>query len=538
MRVNYNRQINKVIDISKISRVSGREFQKGQILKGEVLDIKQKNILIRLANSTVITAKLTDQMEFSIGQKVMFQVKESNMEQILLKPIMDESSNPKSNKLSQILEEANVTVNNKNIEIVDKLLNNNMKIDKEFINKILTLTRQFKDTDVDKLILLLKNDIPVTEENIEQLNNYIKNNNSIKQDMISLANHIIDDEHINVDVKQKLINIFTYSDSDFSTVDTKSSSEDMSLNVGSQEVSEMVDAKLNSEFVKNQQVSTDVISNQTNDVNMEKLGDILSQEGIDELKDEINNTYTLKGNNTLDLSKDLTMEKLQQEIFALEIKEEIKKHIMNNITNRLLKTAVDKNIYLSKNALNDPKLINEYFNDIYNKVVNILKLTQGTMNGKNSAISKDAAKIKNNIEFMNNLNSNFNYVQLPFKFNNKLVGSELYIFENKKSPRKKANNNSISALLRLDYVNLGHIDVYINKLEKNIELKFYVDDDKTKNVIDNHIINLHKKIISYDYNIMGLTVINNNKNFDFVKDFMKRKSDNKSVKRYTFDMRV
>lgn len=519
MRINYNKQIDKKINIPKISKVNIRDFKKGETLKGEILDIKQKNILIKLANGAELTAKLTDQMEFNIGQKVLFQVKESNLEQVLLKPIIDEGHNPKSNKLFQILEEAGVTINEKNTEIVDKLLNNNMQVDKEFINKILTLSRQFKGTSVDELILLVKNNIPVTKENINQLANYANNNQSIKQEIISLANQII--ENTDIDVKHRLLNILMDNEID-SVISNK-----------------VIDERDNSYLPK----GNEIINNEINVENIKsgvtiKLGDVLPQEGIQELEKEINSTYLIKENNTLNLSKDLSLQRLLQEIFNLEIQEKDKVILNKVITNKLLKTAVDKNIYLNRGALQNPKLINDYFNNVYEKILNIIKLTQGVTEGKGNGITKDATKIKNNIEFINNLNNNYNYVQLPFKFGNKLLNSELYIFENKKELKKRSNTNSISALLRLDYVNLGHIDVYINKQANNVECKFYVEDEEKKKIVDDHIINLHKRIRSFDINVTGLSVINNKKDFNFVEDFMKRKNNANSVKRYSFDMRV
>ncbi|MCT4687405.1 hypothetical protein [Vallitalea sp.] len=521
MRINYNKQINKRIDISKISKVNNRDFNKGQTLKGEILDIKQKNIIIKLASGAELTAKLTDQMEFNIGQKVLFQVKESNLEQVLLKPLLDEGFSPKSNKLNQILEEAGVPINEKNTEIVEKLLNNNMPVDKEFINKILTLSRQFKDTSPYKLILLVKNNIPVTSENINQLDNYSNNNNSIKQEIISLANQIIDNKGLDINIKHRLINILMNNESD---------------NFSNDKVNNVIEN--NNSREQELTVANSVAKENTNNEVDFRLGDILSRERIEELKKELDNTYLLKDNNTLNLSKDLSLQKLLGDIFSLEIGVKDKEILSNIITNKLLKSSVDKNIFLDRGALENPKFINDYFNDVYEKIISIIKLTQGLTEGKQSSISKDATKVKNNIEFINNLNNNFNYVQLPFKFGNKLLNSELYIFENKKELRKRSNANAISALLRLDYVNLGHIDVYINKQVNNVECKFYVEDKEKKKIIDDYIINLHKRLRSFDINVTGLIVINNKKDFNFVEDFLQRKNNSNSVKRYSFDMRV
>jgi hypothetical protein len=521
MRVNYNNKLRENIIIPKVSQVNNKDFQKGQILKGEIRDINQKNILIKLTNGASLIAKLTNEMEFSIGQKVLFEIKDSNPERILLKPVIDENINPKNDKLFQVLEEANVTVNEKNVEIVNKLLDNNMPLDKEFINNIIRLSRQFKDTSIDKLIILLKNNIPVTKESIEQLNNYVDNNNSIKQEIIGLSNEIIDNNDLKT--KQELIKILT------------SSSNNLDVNANGDNQNNIESMSIEKEGTFNQISNTN--ANESNaKLSTMQLGSIISKTAIKELESEIKSTY-LQKTDSLNLSKETTLQQLQEKIFELNIKQEKQVNINKHITNKLLSSAVDESIYLGKEALENPKLVNDYFNNIYEKLVNIIKLSQSAV-GKTSSLTKDAIKVKNNIEFMNNLNNNYNYVQLPFKFNNKLLNSELYIFENKKELRKKRDGDSISALLRLDYLNLGHMDVYVAKQAKNIGCKFYVEDEEKKAVINNHINKLYKKIKNFNYNITEMMVINKNKEFDFVEDFINKKNKSKSVKRYTFDMRV
>lgn len=508
MRVNLENRISRNANISKISSMKIKNLQKGEVIKGDIQDVQHKNVVIRLANGTNLTAKLTDNMEFSIGQKMLFQVKDANAEQILLKPVIDENFNPKSNKLIQVLDEASVVANKKNIEIVSKLLDNNMPIDKDFINNVIKLSNKFKDTSIDKLITLLKYNIPVTQENIDQINNYEQGNNSMKQEVISLANRMIDNKDINY--KQELIQI----------LNNKNNIQQLNGN-GENTITHNIDSKISEKNINN---------------NLTLL-DIMPEDNLQKLQNEINSTYKLEGNNTLKLSKEVTLQDLQQQILSLEIDEEDKVNINKTITNKLLDFSVDKSIFLDSKALQDTKLLKEYFNNIYEKVVNIIKFTSNTLEGKNNDIVKDATKVKNNIDFMNSLNNNYSYVQLPFKFN-KLLNSELYIFENKKELRKKSKSDAVSALLRLDYVNLGHMDVYISKQVKNVECKFYVEDEQKKNIINEHINKLYKRIKSFDYNITGLMVIDNKKDFNFVKDFVSRKEEAKAVKRYSFDMRV
>lgn len=503
MKVAYNDNRMRRMSITKAA-TSDRGMQKGEVFKGEILDIKQNNVTIRLSNGQNITAKLTEQFEFTIGQKVLFQVKDANAEQLILKPMSEELMSPKDSKAYQALEEAGVVVNKENVKIVEQLIQNNLPIDKNFINKVLQYNKKFKDTSIDNIILFLKNDMTVSKENIQQLNNYMNNNNSLKQDILSLMDKINNSDDNNL--KQELLKILSFNTTE---------------NINSKEM-------INSEL--------SIGKNNIDNIDNLDLGELLTKSQIATLKDKINNTILKNSGISFKIPQDLNLKTLQLYIETLDISGENKADITKTILDSLTENAINKSLFLDEKALDNPKLINNYYNEIYDKLLDIFKLTTTSTDSKNIEIASEASKFKNNIEFMNELNNNYTYMQLPFKINDRLLKSELYIFQNKK--QRKRDTNQLTTLLRLNYAKLGHLDVYVAKSRNNIDCKFYVEDEDKKNIINKHLNTLHRKLKDQGYNITGLIVINNDKEFDFVKDFLDRKSETSSIKRYSFDMRV
>lgn len=78
--------------------------------------------------------------------------------------------------------------------------------------------------------------------------------------------------------------------------------------------------------------------------------------------------------------------------------------------------------------------------------------------------------IKSNIDFMNDLNKNMTYFQMPLRFSQSDANGELYVFTNKKALAQGTDN--VSALLHLDMENLGPVDVFVRLNKKNVSTNF------------------------------------------------------------------
>lgn len=79
---------------------------------------------------------------------------------------------------------------------------------------------------------------------------------------------------------------------------------------------------------------------------------------------------------------------------------------------------------------------------------------------------------KSNIDFMNDLNKNMTFFQMPLKFSEGEGNGELYVFTNKKALTH--NSEDVSAMLHLDMEHLGPIDVYVKLNKRMYQLISYL----------------------------------------------------------------
>ncbi len=102
-----------------------------------------------------------------------------------------------------------------------------------------------------------------------------------------------------------------------------------------------------------------------------------------------------------------------------------------------------------------------------------------------SAAHRAVASMTQNIDFLQQVNQLYTYVQLPLRLQQGDTHGELYVYANKK--RAVSQDGSVSALLHLDMEHLGPVDVYVALKDSRVNTKFYLQDDAMIDFIAAHM---------------------------------------------------
>lgn len=165
-------------------------LEKGQIIKGEVVDLRSNEVSVKLEDGRVLTGKLEEGNHLSIGENVIFRVEEVSLKSLSLKILSESQVSLQDNTIDKALEAAGIGKNSRNRVIVKALLNQQMPIDKGTIGLLIKQSLAFKDTSIDTLVFMNKYHIPVTKENIEFLRSLSNSEQNILKDIASLTNEI------------------------------------------------------------------------------------------------------------------------------------------------------------------------------------------------------------------------------------------------------------------------------------------------------------------------------------------------------------
>lgn len=201
----------------------------------------------------------------------------------------------------------------------------------------------------------------------------------------------------------------------------------------------------------------------------------------------------------------------------------------------ILKNRAEKQWLLEPEQLKEASKVS----DLYERLDHQMKQMENVMKAagvtQNSFV-QTAADIRSNVEFMNQINQVYTYVQLPLKLSGQNASGDLYVYTNK----KKLNDPEaeLTAFLHLDLENLGSTDVSIRMKDKNVKTNFYIADDASYDLIEKHLPVLEKRLAQKGYRC-SITMSKEEKKVEFVEDFLQRDMPQAgTLHRYSFDVRA
>lgn len=158
-------------------------------------------------------------------------------------------------------------------------------------------------------------------------------------------------------------------------------------------------------------------------------------------------------------------------------------------------------------------------------------------NGQNqSAAFKAVSNMSQNVDFLQQLNQAYTYVQLPLRLQNGEAHGDLYVYTNKRN--LSAKDGQISALLHLDMEHLGPVDVYVAMQAERVNTRFYVQDDEMLDFLEQHMDILTQRLQKRGYNCdFAMQVRGTEEKESGLKGLLAREQA-QPIAQYAFDVRA
>ena len=190
----------------------------------------------------------------------------------------------------------------------------------------------------------------------------------------------------------------------------------------------------------------------------------------------------------------------KKEVLDIDSKNDLTK--VNNDTD--FKKLID-NLYVNVNSKTLDKDINvkNVYKEIYQNLELIkTQIKSSDMPTKNEVLNK-IDTIQNNIKFINEVNSNTSYIQIPLKMWDNTTTGELYVL--KKNKKKKAiDADNATVFLSLNTQNLGQVDFLIGFKNKNINLNLRLENSKIIDFIKANYKELHERLENKGYKLVNI----------------------------------
>lgn len=201
----------------------------------------------------------------------------------------------------------------------------------------------------------------------------------------------------------------------------------------------------------------------------------------------------------------------------------------------LLRNVMEQQWLIQPEALKQEKKISQ----LYEKLEQQMRQVEDAL--KEAGVTKTrfpetAAEVRGNIEFMNQLNQAYTYVQVPLKLSGQNANGELYVYTNKKNLRDP--DAELSAFLHLDMEHLGSTDVSVKMQHRNVKTNFYMADDASYDLVEKYLPILEQKMKDKGYQCT-ITMTKEEKKVSFGDDFLRKDMPQMgTLHRYSFDVRA
>lgn len=460
-----------------------KNMSTGETIQGEIVSVKGNEVMVRLPDHSVISTKLSGDLQIQIGQNLMFEVSNGANGQIALRALFTNLSG--GELLANALADAGIPINADTAEMVEQLVKEELPIGREHLQEVYRDVLEFQELKPAEIVKMHKLGIEVNEHQVRQFSAFINCEERIANDTMnliaSLKNEIVSlHETGNTEaafrLEVQLMKMLAESPDTLplQTQDGRILGKDEILDLFQNIISE----------ADNLLAEKDAgLFNKNNDLNG------LLREFMSEISDNENRNFSVKELFTA-IKGELELGKLPKE-FVLKLFE---KSEFSEIVGK----ALEEQWLLKPNEVEDGKNISDFYQKLQHHV-SMLSATATESLSASQSLTQSLAQMKENVDFLNQLSQMIPYVQLPLKLNGQSATGDLYVFADKRRLSEKGEN--ITAALHLDMQHLGHLDVFVKLINAKVETDFKVENDATLDFLSNHIDVLNERLKKRGYEL-------------------------------------
>lgn len=520
----------------------------GTTIQGEIIAKNGNEVQIRIDKDTVLQARLEQDVNVEEGQNIRFQVK-NNGTTLTLSPLLTNTA--QADNVYKALQMAGLPINESTVAMTDEMMKLGMSIDSRSLQNMFKDVVTHTDASATDVVFLHKMDMPLTESNLRQIQNYTELQHEVvkgMQDVTDALQGLINgtggaDVAAGVDIAagadvaavaagvdadtltqyQNLVKelisdtlMGMLPDGTGAAGDVTGGNPAGSI-TGADLAGEALAGGLSGEAlaagVSGADLMGEALADEPLSGNAALVKGVLQDAAFSELLNnglfmeeeaagflkEASGLLTEKG---ITLSENTTQEMMKAllDITAGNTQEveSLQRLFSGKVWKNLLESTVKTQWSLTPETLPKEGEVGK----VYEKIVKSLHTLNETLQqsgAQNTALQESITNLSENIDFMNQLNQMYTYVQLPLKMQNGEKNGELYVFTNKRSLAEK--DGEVSALLHLTMEHLGPLDVYVKMNQGKVSTEFTVEKEETLLFLEKNMSILTDRLQKRGYDI-------------------------------------
>lgn len=523
----------------------------GQSVSGEVLLRNGSDILISMGKNQLLQAKLEGNMSAQPGQLLTFQIKHNSSSKIVLTPLFENTSQDPN--VSKALMAAGLPENSVTAGMVRAMMQEGLSINRQSLYQMNRMINANPQTDIQTLVQMQRLSLPITQENIVQFEAYKNYQHQLGESLSDIAEAFTQtfqeitgsgNMEEGLGFYKEILGILAGEMEDGAAEGTVKEAIQGQENGQAQQLQQTQGdaAKLGAaleDATKDASTKDVPVKNGAEQV-MPKAMPELPLEETAELARQLKQAGFPRNLTNAVLSGQISGRKLLGEVEKMLSDENIPdrealyKLLEGKEFKHLLKNEMTRQWMLTPEEVAQEGSVDKLYERL-NSQLNRLNQVLSQTGKENTPLAKTISNTTSNIDFMNQMNQMFTYVQLPLKMQGKNANGELFVYTNKKSLAKK--EGSVSALLHLDMEHLGSVDVHVTLNNQKVSTKFYLKDDSVLDFIAQNIDKLNKRLESRGYSATA-EFINREEDTNVMEEILKQDKNISMLSGYSFDARA
>ena len=435
-----------------------REMVPGQALQGEIVSKNGNEVQIKLLDDLLFSARLEQNMNLALGQRMSFELKNSG-KQIVLSPLFANTATDMN--AMKALDMAGLPISERGLELTGRMMEAGLSIDRNSLQQAFRELESNTRADVLDIVDLHKLGLEVNDTNLEQISNYRHMNHQMILGVTELTvwlPEVLDnlaegEDNLSEQFIKGFISLFEQSEESLS----------------SQEKPQILNGETN------ENLPTTEENKEINLQNSVEAPAESSSKGADSpeptsVRTDFQNLSQLKQ----------YLDELPRESRLVEMQKLLKSPDVK----KLMADAIKTSFTLEPEDVGKERKVDDFYQNMNRQLKALMTLLEDGKQG-NTGLYRATESLRQNLDFMQQLNQFCDYVQFPLKLSNQEAHGELYVYSRKKNLAQK--EGPISALLHLDMRSLGPLDVYVTMEEKKVNTNFYVADDSVLDFLEEHM---------------------------------------------------
>lgn len=496
----------------------------GQTIGGRISSMQGNQILLDMGNGVELNARLDSDMKASIGRQMLFEVKGTADDRLTLSPLYTNLSAGKSAAMSA-LNAAGMPLTGENLKMVNSMMEEGLPIDRDSLWQMGRMAADFPGASAETIVRLTAMGMEVNETNVMQY----EATKNMQHQLLYTMNDITEGlEQVlsSFGEEGKPLSGLQFMQDMLEALSTGKTAGEVSAEAGDEQAPLSALRQELDGLMKEIGAGKDAVSGEPEG----------KEQGIAETGKEAAKAFQqLADSDGTVLVKDGAKLAEQGRLKLPEALEQRLESLQKEFTAQV-KNLLSEEWTLKPESFSDKEEVKNFYQKIKNQAGQMQEAFAAAGKTETSA-GQALQQMNQNLQFMENVNQMFPYLQIPLKTSMENAHGELYVYQKKKG--KVSEDGSSSALLHLEMEHLGNMDIYVKMKDYNVSTQFTLANEEVLDFLAEHIHVLNERLAKKGYHMESEMKYKKEEQPEDVISRIRGIEENDTVVSYTaFDVRA